>query len=337
MARKLRRDTLRIAEEAAEWLDALAEGGTQKRADFAAWLRASPRHVEEFLIMRTLDDEAERLDVQRKFNVERLLAQVGKNVVAMHGERRSAGAAFTRNRPVRWAAGFAALGLALAVAWWAGPLVSGTQTFATAIGEQRAIELEDGSIVHLNALSRVAVHLSKRTRDVQLLEGEALFKVAHEAARPFRVYADRAVIRAVGTQFNVYRRPGGTSVSVIEGRVEVKPAPHDATRQLSAGEGAQIATDGEFTGTTVDAAEATAWRQRRLIFRDSTLADIAAEFNRYNRSPQITVKGASLRARRYGGTFDADDPESLIDFLRPDPHLAVERAGPDLIVRPRIN
>jgi transmembrane sensor len=233
-----------------------------------------------------------------------------------------------------WAAGVVALSIALAFVWHS----TRPQTFATAIGEQRAIELEDGSVIQLNAHSHVAVHLSRQARDVRLLDGEALFKVAHDPTPPFRVYADDTVIRAVGTQFNVYRRANDTTVSVIEGRVEIsrETSPARSPGQLSAGETARITAAGAITRARGDTTEATAWRQRRLIFRDSTLGDIAAEFNRYNRTPQITVEGDALRARRYGGTFDADDPESLVDFLRPDENLEIIHADANLLVRSRI-
>ena len=57
-----------------------------------------------------------------------------------------------------------------------------------------------------------------------MLRGEALFRVHHDAGRPFRVYTDDAIVQAVGTQFDVYRRDDGTVVSVLEGRVDVTPA-----------------------------------------------------------------------------------------------------------------
>jgi len=100
-------------------------------------------------------------------------------------------------------------------------VITGWHTYATIIGEQRAVELEDGSIVHLNTRSRVQVRMADHTRDIRLLEGEAVFKVHHDASRPFRVYTDDAVVQAIGTQFNVYRRPEGTRVAVLEGRVRV--------------------------------------------------------------------------------------------------------------------
>src|SRR5690606_14686343 len=95
------------------------------------------------------------------------------------------------------------------------------QVYSTGIGEQRTVKLADGSIVHLNTDSSLRVEYSPATREVHLVEGEALFVVAKEPARPFRVEAGQTTVQALGTQFNVYRRAGGIEVSVIEGAVRV--------------------------------------------------------------------------------------------------------------------
>jgi len=142
-------------------------------------------------MMQALDREAGKVDAGKRIDIEKLLGR--NNVVALdrvptpapRSLRNEADSYQSRpaSRQLRWAAGIAVIGIVLGLLW----SVNGTQTFTTAIGEQRAVELEDGSIVHLNAHSRLAVDLSTKFRDIQLAEGEALFKVAHDSARPFRV------------------------------------------------------------------------------------------------------------------------------------------------------
>ncbi|MEJ1960797.1 MAG: FecR domain-containing protein [Gammaproteobacteria bacterium] len=102
---------------------------------------------------------------------------------------------------------------------------SGWKQYSTAVGEQRVIELQDGSTVRLNTQSRIAVRLSEHTRDIRLISGEAIFKVHHDTARPFRVHTLGAFIQAVGTEFNVYRRADRTKVAVLEGRVQISSGP----------------------------------------------------------------------------------------------------------------
>jgi len=94
-------------------------------------------------------------------------------------------------------------------------------TFTTDTGEQRFVKLVDGSTMELNSRSRVRIRFSDGERDVDLLEGQALFHVAKDPTRPFIVHSGSTLVRAVGTQFDVYRKASGTTVTVVEGRVAV--------------------------------------------------------------------------------------------------------------------
>ena len=114
------------------------------------------------------------------------------------------------------------------------------------------------------------------------------------------------------------------------------PAPATAVPSpvLAAGQAARITRNGELSrDLKLDVSEAIAWRQRRLVFREETLATIAEEFNRYNRHPQIVIEGDIARNRRYGGTFDADDPESLVQFVVQKGDLTVERSASRILIR----
>jgi transmembrane sensor len=229
--------------------------------------------------------------------------------------------------------------------------------YATARGEQRALKLEDGSVVYLNTQSRVELRFTKNVRAIRLLEGEALFNVEHDAARPFRVMAGPAVIQAIGTRFNVYRNDTGATVSVVEGVVQIAPqssletpatlqprevhstasaadgAAHRA--RVSAGEQARVSAGGGIVKRSMpDVAQVVAWRERRLVFRAEPLERVAAEFNRYN-AVQIRIEGDALRARQITGVFDADDPRSFIQFLQRDSALAVQDSDAEISVRPR--
>ncbi len=267
----------------------------------------------------------------------------------------------------RWMIGLAAsLVIAAGALWWfTGP--GSWQSYTTKIGEQRVLELADGSTVHLNTDSQIAVRLSDTARNVRLLRGEALFSVEHDAKRPFLVRSDEAVIQAIGTRFDVYRRPQGTRVAVIEGLVKISasaepvpafplqhsdPRPTDQTppsssmaingrpaakadRLLGAGEAADVSVDGQVQHRgTVDAVKVVAWSQRRLVFENDTLENIASEFNRYNAKLKIRVEG-SAAAQRFTGTFDADAPEVVMQALAGDPGLKIERVENEILIRDR--
>ncbi|MFT3790868.1 MAG: FecR domain-containing protein [Rudaea sp.] len=213
------------------------------------------------------------------------------------------------------------------------------QHFETPVGEQRTIQLTEGSVVNLNVQSRLDVRFDETQRDVRLLQGEATFKVAHDRTRPFRVHTARAVVEAVGTQFNVDDRPDGTTnVAVIEGRVKVSGAGPLASDPVlvAAGEEARVQKNGRVDRVDhADVAEAVVWQQRKLIFKRTALEDITTEFNRYNKGMQFRLEGIAPGAYRFTGAFNADDPESLAALLKQEPDLAVEKRSGEIFVRPR--
>lgn len=200
----------------------------------------------------------------------------------------------------------------------------------TSIGEQRSVRLEDGSLLTLNTASTVELRFERDHRRVNLLAGEALFSVAHDAARPFDVISGETTARAVGTRFNVDRRESGTTVTVVEGKVAVfmtaagTPEGARDTRLLEAGEQLTSAANQSGEVARADAKTAIAWTERKLVFERRPLAEVAAEFNRYNRRI-IEIRGEELRHREVTGVFQADDPDSFLAFLARLPGVSVER------------
>jgi transmembrane sensor len=303
--------------------------------------------------MLSLDGALEKLDPARLRSLEALIAKVDQRVTPLT-LRPAPAAAAARSRRIKWTAVAAGVLVAAvgALFWYAHPR---SHDFETATGEQRTFELEDGSVVSLNTHSRVAVRLTAHVREVRLVRGEALFHVAHDPSRPFLVSTDDAVVQAVGTQFDVYRRDDGTVVAVLEGRVKVTTAaaapaasgsatapvggrsgPRAAAVQsLGASQEAQVSHEGSVSIREVNnVSDTVAWRERRLIFRDQTLEQIVGEFNRY-RTHRIRLEGSGVSERVYTGVFDADDADSLLQVLAHDPALDVDRSGESIIVRLR--
>ena len=359
-----------LAEEAAHWLLELEEPDAATLSRFAAWLEISPRHVEEFLLASAVWKELEHFDTARRLDIEKLVEDARNNVRTIGLPSNGAAAVPGRTRPRRIrriALAAAAVGatIVVAISVWQTPRVQ-PQSYATVRGEQRALKLEDGSVVYLNTQSRVEVQFSKGLRVIRLLEGEAMFNVEHDAARPFRVMAGPTVIQAIGTRFNVYRSNAGATVSVVEGVVQISPEaaatgappgrsdvaqaappapaatlPADALSaqshraRVSAGEQARISVDGEIVTRSVpDLAQIVSWRERRLVFRAERLEDVATQFNRYN-VVQIRIEDEALRGKQITGVFDADDPRSFVQFLQRDTTLAVEDGDGEISIRRR--
>jgi transmembrane sensor len=237
-----------------------------------------------------------------------------------------------------WAlAGVAAvLLLGLSLLWWSrdGERFGLPRTYDTGHGEQAAWRLPDGSMLHLNTDSSTTVHYSKTERVVDVNRGQAFFEVARGDRRRFRVSAGEAQVLAIGTEFDVYRRPDATLVTVVEGTVVVsvgEPPPSNGivppgpSQRVSAGE--QIGVEAGRLWSEpipVDAKAAVAWLHRQIIVEDRPLGEVAEEFNRYGHV-QIEIDDPALRALRVSGRFDAYDLDSLAAFLGSLDGVAIER------------
>ena len=112
---------------------------------------------------------------------------------------------------------------------WSGSGETAPQEYSTRIGEQRTIELDDGSVVMLNTATRLAVDYNAQVRRIRLEQGEAYFVVAEDLQRPFTVDLGVLSATAFGTEFNLRRHPGHYQIAVIEGAI----AWHESTVAVS--------------------------------------------------------------------------------------------------------
>jgi transmembrane sensor len=325
-----------IAEQAGDWFaENLARPlDREARGSFIAWLKTSPVHVEEYLgieaLARDLAAAADDPDLQ----LESVLARA----------RSSAADVVSLDRPVRkhdtdqawrrvsraWpraAAAAAVLVITAASAMWStrdGERFGLPRTYSTVHGEQSVRRLPDGSVLHLNTDSQVTVHYSRQERVIDVDRGQALFQVARDRERLFRVSASEAEVVAIGTEFDIYRRPDAVVIAVVVGTVAVftdlqSPAeltgllPEHAVR---VGAGYQLEVSGRRIGVPqpVDSRAAVAWLQRRIAFKDRALGEVAEEFNRYGRVA-IEIEDETLRVLPITGVFDAYDTDSFAAFL----------------------
>jgi transmembrane sensor len=337
-----------LAQRASQWVDVLRKGSTDDFAAFVAWVGESPRNLDEFLTVAALDRELQTQELYVGFDREALLKRIAPPPVAQLQRPRTpppypppatGGGERARSRFKRWRMGALAAGIALMglLGFMARHAWAPSQEFKTGIGELRSLELPDGSLVYLNAQSFLKVDFSKAARNIDLTEGEALFKVVRDPGRTFQVRTRNAIVKALGTQFNVSSRESGTRVAVLEGRVQVSAVANAAGKAaaLNVGEAAQIAPKGYVQVTPrADVKSAVAWRERRLVFAKASLEEITGEFNRFNRK-RLRLEAVQPGTRHYSGTFDADDPEALIAFLAREHDLAIEQNADEIVIRER--
>lgn len=201
--------------------------------------------------------------------------------------------------------------------------------YATARGQRLDVQLPDGSALQLDAATQAEVRLYRERREVRLLEGQAFFIVHADPQRPFDVLAGAMRITVVGTRFSVRRTfagldAGKTVLAVESGRVRVS-----GTDSPGAAEGGQATGHLELTagqGVTADEAgrlqpvvsvapaSVAAWRNGRVSFNDTPLAEALAELERYG-DTGLVVLDPAVGALRLGGSFNVRQADTLAQAL----------------------
>lgn len=332
-----------IEASAADWLarlDRPTVPGAEHEA-FEAWCRADPSHLAAYLRLLAVWNRLDALK-EPQSSREHAVANATAPPDAFSGE---AGRRLPRPRAflaLALAAGLAAI-VAAGLAWWqwATPLRlgSGAQRYATTLGEFRQITLADGSVVQINTDSALTVRLRRSERDLTLLRGEATFAVAPDRSRPFIVVVGSTGVRAVGTVFNVQKADGSVEVLVTKGVVAVGPpqdvvADHLVLAIVDAGQMATAASS-RVTVESLDQEEIArrlAWHDGMLLFNGQSLADVAAQFNRYNERKLVIADPAVGRVR-IGGYFRATDLDSFVRVLRERFGIAVIQESGRILLR----
>lgn len=183
----------------------------------------------------------------------------------------------------------------------------------TVIGERRHVALADGSEVELDADTRIAVQLRSDERSVRLDRGEAIFSVAHDDGRPFRVMAGGVVVTATGTRFDVRRSEAMTMVTLIEGSVLVR-APNSPATPLRPGEQWRSSVSALPVVSAVDTDRSTAWLRGRVIFDATPLEDALVQINRYARKP-VRLADPRFARQPVSGSFDISDTDGFVKAI----------------------
>lgn len=336
-------DTGAIKEEAAEWLvrlDGDRELTRDERLELREWLQRSQAHREQ---LKGLAELWEKMNV-----LTELAAPIGdqpsRNAVARQ-----------LHRPLWVAAVGVVLGIAVVLASLRGSFFDSTVStnglYATAIGDQQSVTLDDGSIVLLNTDSQMRVDFDNLYRDIHLIKGEAHFTVSKDFERRFRVFAGSGRIEAVGTAFSVHRKAESVDVVVTEGRVALAAAGPPASQAVGGAEtgngtsavvraASRVTTLGELKAgqvatirTAIDSPEASgailsnlrdmterdlsrriAWTGGTLILSGKTLAEAVREISRYT-PVDIEFADPAVGAMRVGGLFPVGETELMFETL----------------------
>ena len=334
-----------VGEIAASWVVRL--GSDQRtRADeeaFRSWMEEDPAHAQAFADCTALWDGVRHLaasdDGHRALRPLRTPARVIGRVT-----RRTAVFGGTG------AVAAAAAGIAAFV------VLGREQMLQTMPGEQKRVRLADGTGVLLNTDSRLRVKLSKSERRLYLDRGQAFFQVAKDRDRPFRVFAGRDEVRALGTAFEVRRVGSDVLVTLEEGRVAIyrdgnprdEPPYKSGRRQsrslpeaaltkvepavvLTPGEQAWVRSAEPVSVRQVDLRKVQAWRYGRMILDDATLGETVVDLNRYG-GVQIILADPKLASIRVSGVFHTGRPDDFVDAVTSAFPVEIARQDENTIV-----
>jgi transmembrane sensor len=316
-----------VERQAREWLVRMDGDEPLTEAEIEAlreWMHRSALHREEL----------QRIcKFWRQANVLSELSVPAKSVA----EKRSPRAG---HWPRTVAIAASALLVSVMLTWWGlqGSDWTTNGTYRTGIGQQKSIELSDGSSIRLNTDSVVEVDYSKDSRTIRLLQGEALFSVVHETNRAFEVYAADSVVRAVGTAFAVHLDDGKVDVTVTKGVVDVGEVSNqlaEAPRtkrvkadswnsrssslgRLKAGQMSSVASDSDHMEVhqlaEPELQRKMAWQEGYLAFSGEPLSEVVEQMNRY--SPvTLEIGDPQLAAVAIGGRFRIGDLDAVLDVL----------------------
>lgn len=289
-----------IAQEEGEWSDA-------DQAAFDAWLAEEDGNKAAYWRLKHSWREADRIGAlgrgviqEQELQPRRLWwvpASIAASLVAMAG----AGYLVTTHGPNDGSA-------------------APTIAYNTPVGGGKLVGLPDGSHIQLNTASVVRTSITSAQREVWLDRGEAYFEVRHLDGQPFIVHAGNRQVTVLGTKFSVRRDGDRVTVSVLEGRVRVDEIAGAKEVRSSIITGGDIAiARGDATLVTAKSEDrvedALSWRTGTLTFDQTSLAEVAAEFNRYNTKP-LVVADSGAASMRIGGTFPANKPGEFVQLLR---------------------
>lgn len=307
-----------ITDKAADWVERSMHGAWSAADEGAleSWLSESPAHRIAFWRLDGAWSETSRLTALRT-----------------PPSHRSRGAAPPRIRPTiskSLAAAAVIVALGFSISGYFSP--RGT-TYSTGLGERKTLTLADGSQIELNTNTVLRSDGSGTARKVWLDKGEAYFRVEHDAAHPFEVIVADQRITDLGTEFNVRTDGDRLKIAVLQGKVRFDGKGGGAHADLLPGDVA-VAEASKFSLTRLPALELAnrlSWRSGKLMFHHTPLAQVAAEFNRYN-SLQVIVTDEQTRALTINGTFATNDVDAFARIAQSVLGLRVENQGQAIVI-----
>ena len=309
-----------IETSAATWIQRryFWEWNEQDQADFNAWLAQSLAHRAAYLRLEAVWQRTERLVALR--------SQQTREVAEPKRDR-------LRRLLTEMAIAFAVVG-ALGVGVTQFLNVPRVKTYQTTVGGHETLAFQDGSQIELNTDTVLRAAFNSGHRMVWLDKGEAYFQIVHDSKHPLVVMAAGHRVTDIGTKFLVRRDSDRLEVELVEGRAGFDTSESAAaSRTLNPGD--VVVASGNSVSfrkkTTQALSDELGWQHGVLVFHHATLAEAAAEFNRYNDRKLVIADAASARLTIVG-TFRTNDLPGFIDVSQSIFGLRIEKRGDETVI-----
>ena len=276
-------------EEAAGWLAALDAGSVTPQA-FEQWRAADPRHAIAFAQVAHAFEQVERLRA-----VEDRPAEPAPTAINRRGMLRAG----------VLAGGASVAGALLAVR------ATAREHAETAIGERRALVLDDGTRIELNTGTRISWRIDKGDSRIWLERGEIGLTVPASLRGKLTLEAGSARFTLGAGSFNARQQPESFDFLVLDGMADSVRGDGLAAGAMARVIGQNVAI-GPADPVTLD--RARSWKDGQLVFEGESLDFVVAEFNRYL-EPRIVIADPALSRIRLGGRFTTTNPNDLLTAL----------------------
>lgn len=209
--------------------------------------------------------------------------------------------------------------------------------FVTAMGEQRTVTLEDGSVAVIDTESELLVRYGRSERTLTLQRGRADFQVHPNPQRPFVVHAANGTVTATGTQFQVQVERDIGIVTLLEGKVHVAASEEKAAPTVTLTPGQRVAMTRGTLGprhqlSDTDLASIHGWTEGNLVVKDTPLAQVVEQMNQYSRT-KLRLEGNELGEIPVSGVFKVGDQQSLAMALEYGWSVHAEHTNGEIVLR----
>jgi transmembrane sensor len=233
-----------------------------------------------------------------------------------------------------WLAAAAVAALLLLAGWWflQAPAQADFTEVTTNYGEQKRLNLPDGSSIVLNSNSKLSYRVTGKSVREAYLDGEAFFSIKHlKDHRPFQVRtADGCTVEVLGTEFNVKRRSAGTDVVLQSGsiRLSAQTAGETIQKLLKPGQLAEVRPRNQgIQVSEVAAKKVSDWRNGIIHLENTTSLREVKALLKEHFGLDLEVAAEALWEEDLDGSLSIKSSKEFIDSICLALGMRAERKG----------